>query len=81
MVPVPPPTSKPARDRFSCRVHYALANLSANIFSTVGTLVTIAVRLLELLFAVGLLGSAVVLVLSGIEDIETLMGSDDSPHH
>ena len=44
-------------------------------------LVTTAVRLLELLFACGLLGSVVVLVLSGIEDFETLLGSDDSPPH
>jgi hypothetical protein len=38
---------------------------------------TIAIRLLELVFALGAIGSAVVLVLSGIEDIETLAGSDD----
>jgi hypothetical protein len=46
-----------------------------------GLLVTFGVRLLELIFAVGLAGSAVVLVLSGIEDIETLIGSDDASHH
>jgi hypothetical protein len=49
--------------------------------ATVGMLVAIAVRLLELIFATGLIGSVVVLVLSGIEDIETLMGSDDAVHH
>jgi hypothetical protein len=46
-----------------------------------GTLVTIAIRLLEFLFAVGAIGSTIVLILSGIEDIETLMGSDDTNHH
>jgi len=47
----------------------------------VGFIVTFGVRLIELLFAVGLVGSGVVLVLSAIEDIETLIGSDDaSPH-
>jgi hypothetical protein len=44
-------------------------------------LLTIAIRLLELLFMCGLLGSVVVLVLSGIEDFETLLGSDDSIQH
>ena len=43
--------------------------------------VTLAIRLLELMFALGAIGSAVVLILSGIEDIETLMGSDDSSPH
>jgi hypothetical protein len=47
----------------------------------VGALVSFGVRLLELIFAVGLVGSAVVLVLSGIEDVETLIGSDDASNH
>lgn len=42
--------------------------------------VTLAIRLLELMFALGSIGSAVVLILSGIEDIETLVGSDDTDH-
>jgi hypothetical protein len=41
----------------------------------------IAIRLLEFIFVVGAIGSALVLILSGIEDIETLIGSDDSEHH
>ncbi len=41
---------------------------------------TLAIRLLELMFALGSIGSAVVLILSGIEDIETLVGSDDTDH-
>jgi hypothetical protein len=46
-----------------------------------GIIVTIAIRLLEILFAVGAIGSTIVLILSGIEDIETLIGSDDTNHH
>ena len=42
-----------------------------------GILVTIGVRFLEAIFIVGAIGSFLVLILSGIEDIETLMGSDD----
>jgi hypothetical protein len=44
-------------------------------------LLTLAIRLLEFMFALGAVGSAVVLILSGIEDIETLIGSDDSSQH
>jgi hypothetical protein len=44
-------------------------------------LVAIAIRLLESIFAAGAGGSACVLILSGIEDIRTLIGSDDSDHH
>jgi len=44
-------------------------------------LVVVGIRLVELMFALGAIGSAVVLILSGIEDIETLVGSDDSSHH
>jgi hypothetical protein len=43
--------------------------------------VVLGIRLLELMFALGAIGSAVVLILSGIEDIETLLGSDDTGHH
>jgi hypothetical protein len=45
-----------------------------------GMLAAIGVRLLEVMFAVGAIGSAVVLVLTGIEDIETLLGSDETAH-
>lgn len=45
-----------------------------------GLLATIGVRVLEAMFAVGVAGSAIVLVLTGIEDVETLMGSDDTDH-
>jgi hypothetical protein len=43
-------------------------------------LLIIGIRLLELLFVVGVIGSAIVLVLSGIEDIETLVRSDEPNH-
>ncbi len=35
------------------------------------------IRLLEALFIVGWIGSALVLVLSGIEDAQTIFGEDD----
>jgi hypothetical protein len=43
-------------------------------------LVTVAIRFLEGMFVVGSLGSFLVLVLSGIEDIGTLFGSDETEH-
>ena len=45
-------------------------------------LITIGVRLLETMFAAGAIGSFLVLVLSGIEDLETLFGrsEDTEPH-
>ena len=39
--------------------------------------VVVLVRILEGMLIVGSLGSFVVLVLSGIEDIETLLGMDE----
>ena len=41
-----------------------------------GLAVTIGVRLLEGMFALGTVGSVLVLILTGIEDIETLLGKD-----
>jgi hypothetical protein len=43
-------------------------------------LLVIGIRLLEFLFVLGGIGSAIVLVLSGIEDIETLVRSDQPNH-
>ena len=45
------------------------------------TLVTFGIEFLEALFVVGMVGSALVIVLSGVEDVETMfeMG-DDQPH-
>jgi len=44
-----------------------------------GTLITGAIVCLEAMFVLGWLGSVVVLVLTGIEDVETLMESDKPP--
>jgi hypothetical protein len=43
-------------------------------------LVTVAIRILEGMFVVGAIGSFLVLILSGIEDIGTLFGSDEPEH-
>jgi hypothetical protein len=43
--------------------------------------VIIVARFLETLFVVGSVGSFVVLVLSGIEDIKTLFGTEEEHHH
>ncbi|HLB91782.1 MAG TPA: hypothetical protein VJK27_05555 [Terriglobales bacterium] len=40
-------------------------------------IVTAAVRILETMFVVGAIGSAVVLVLSGIEDLKLLLGLEE----
>jgi hypothetical protein len=42
--------------------------------------VTLVARLLESMFVVGSIGSFVVLVLSGIEDLKTLFGREESEH-
>jgi hypothetical protein len=42
--------------------------------------VTIVARLLETMFVVGSIGSVAVLVLSGIEDLKTLLGREESEH-
>ena len=43
-------------------------------------IITLVVRLLEGMFIIGSIGSAVVLVLSGIEDFKTLLGREESEH-
>jgi hypothetical protein len=43
-------------------------------------IVTVLVRILEGMFAVGTIGSVVVLVLSGIEDLKTLLGREEEHH-
>ena len=42
-------------------------------------LITIAVRILEAMFALGLIGSAIVVILTSIEDFRTLFKKDDEP--
>jgi hypothetical protein len=44
-------------------------------------LVTVGVRLLEAMFFIGGTGSLVVLILTGIEDLETLLGANGPEHH
>ena len=41
---------------------------------------TLLVRILEALFAIGVFGSALVLLLTFVEDIETLFGLEESHH-
>jgi hypothetical protein len=43
-------------------------------------IVTVLVRILEGMFIVGAIGSAVVLVLSGIEDLKLLLGLEEENH-
>jgi hypothetical protein len=42
--------------------------------------VTLVVRLLESMFIIGSIGSVAVFVLSGIEDLKTLLGREESEH-
>jgi hypothetical protein len=42
--------------------------------------VIVVARFLETLFVLGSIGSFVVLVLSGIEDIKTLFGTEEEQH-
>jgi len=41
---------------------------------------TVLVRILEGMFVVGAIGSFVVIVLSGIEDLKMLLGREDENH-
>ncbi len=45
-----------------------------------GLIVTPLVRVLEGIFVVGAIGSVVVLVLSGIEDLKLLLGREEENH-
>jgi hypothetical protein len=42
--------------------------------------VTVLARILESMFVIGSIGSVVVLVLSGIEDLKMLLGREESEH-
>jgi hypothetical protein len=42
-------------------------------------LMTIAIRVLEAMFVVGVLGSALVVVLTSVEDFRTLFKNDNEP--
>lgn len=43
-------------------------------------IVTVLVRILESMFVIGAIGSVVVLVLSGIEDLKLLFGLEEDNH-
>ncbi len=43
-------------------------------------IVTVLVRILEAMFVVGAIGSVIVLVLSGIEDLKLLFGREEQNH-
>ena len=43
-------------------------------------LIVVLVRILETMFVVGAIGSVVVLVLSGIEDLKLLFGREEQNH-
>ena len=42
-------------------------------------MLVIAIRILEGMFVVGMLGCVLVLILSGIDDLRVLFGRDDAP--
>lgn len=42
-------------------------------------LVILSIRILEFIFAVGIIGCALVLMLTMVEDIRTLVGGDEKP--
>lgn len=41
---------------------------------------TLLVRMLETIFVIGAAGSAVVLLITAVEDLETLFGREESQH-
>ena len=45
-----------------------------------GLVVTVLVLILESMFVVGVIGSIAVFVLSGIEDLRTLLGREEENH-
>ncbi len=44
-------------------------------------LLTVLVRVLEFMFVAGWAGSAIVLILTGFEDVETLLDREDENSH
>jgi len=42
-------------------------------------MLTFAIRVLEFIFAIGILGCVLVLMLTMVEDIRTLFGGDEKP--
>ena len=46
----------------------------------ISLLATIVIRILEAMFAIGLFGSTLVLLITFVEDIETLFGMEETHH-
>ena len=46
----------------------------------ISLLATIVIRILEAMFAIGLFGSTPVLLITFVEDIETLFGMEETHH-
>ncbi|HTK96364.1 MAG TPA: hypothetical protein VL382_12080 [Terriglobales bacterium] len=42
-------------------------------------LITVLIRILQVVFVVGMAGSVLVIILSGVEDVETMFDSSDEP--
>jgi hypothetical protein len=72
-------------DRRSLRPHFDMWStglVSNNISLFMGLkIITVLVRFLEGMFVVGAIGSFVVLVLSGIEDLKMLLGREEEENH
>ena len=46
------------------------------------TLISVLIQILQVMFVVGMIGSALVIVISGVEDVETMLDiGDDQPSH
>jgi hypothetical protein len=70
--------SKPAlREPFAISIRFCRNGLP---WFGMTLFITVLIRILEAMFVIGGIGSFVVLILSGIEDVETLMSSEESSH-
>jgi len=56
---------------------FLLLEFRYNNYRQIMQIMAIAIKILEALFVIGLLGSAVVILLSGVEDIETALEPDE----
>jgi len=57
--------------------HFLLLEFRYNNYRQIMQILAIVIKILEVLFVIGLLGSAVVILLSGVEDIETALEPDE----
>jgi hypothetical protein len=56
---------------------FLLLEFRYNNYRQIMQIMAIVIKILEALFVIGLLGSAVVILLSGVEDIETALEPDE----